>query len=360
MFPAIPLPSFEQSVPPQRLDSQNIDDIFRKFGFAYSVGLFRQITSLYDISAKLFLELENDFNALQGRMDSISQRVSSFRAKADKVIEQNAALSAVDFSNRGYAENQMPQVSQVSGFMLSRADTFVQPLLDHATPAPSLKAFASIIPDYQQLDKMISDPTQFEKQYKEEMLQILVGMTEKLKNKRQKHSKPENTQTDNIGSTVLHSYIETVQPPQQTLLVPPPPGQTSGWRNSNGQESAYYMQNPSWPTPVISSFGPPTGYLVTESEAHPQQGQYQQMQSNYQTQQEYNQQQRQNYVPEQPYNNQIQQPPPQNQPQLSKREATKLEKENESKMQQQQNINQPPPPPPAQAPAPAPDRKSVV
>ena len=251
MFPAISLPSFEESTDPKKIDGNSIDEVFQKCGFVYSIGLLKQMTKFNQLSSQIFLELESDFDKLALRVENISSRVEQFKLDSQKVIEKNSRMDPQDFSTNQYSLNEMPKVESTE-FMYNNAESFIQPLLDKAENPPTLEPFSSIIPNYKELDLQITDPSQFEKQYKEEMLAILKDFKRKLKKKMKKQrEETEEVQQDGISSAVLHAYIETIQPPQQTLVCPPPPGMTANWRNYEGNAPIIPIKRPS--KPVITA-----------------------------------------------------------------------------------------------------------
>ena len=166
MFPAISLPSFEESTDPKKIDGNSIDEVFQKCGFVYSIGLLKQMTKFNQLSSQIFLELESDFDKLAQRVENISSRVEQFKLDSQKVIEKNSRMDPQDFSTNQYSLNEMPKVESTE-FMYNNAESFIQPLLDKAENPPTLEPFSSIIPNYKELDLQITDPSQFEKQYKD-------------------------------------------------------------------------------------------------------------------------------------------------------------------------------------------------
>ncbi|EAY03278.1 hypothetical protein TVAG_299410 [Trichomonas vaginalis G3] len=236
MFPAIRLSSFEETTKPSMLDSGDINKCIANLGYFYSIGLFKQMSELQKLSATIFLELEKDFNKLNERMENVSQRINNFKRTAQSVIAQNQAMSPQQFAEKACVQNQMPNVKTATDADLSNADIFVKDLLAKTYPAPTLQPFASIIPNYAELDKQITDPKQFEQQYRQELFEKYKELTQiSAKKKRQAVTVPENKDVDK-SSTMLHAYTETIVPPPVILLIPPPPGQTSGWRDKALQD----------------------------------------------------------------------------------------------------------------------------
>ena len=259
MFPAIKLPTFEETTKPSLLENGDLTKSITNLGYFYSIGLFAQMSELHKLSSTIFLELEKDFNKLNARVESMQQRIASFKQKAETVIQKNASMSPDEMAQRPCVQNPMPNVSTGQDADLSNADIFVQELLEKAVPPPSLQPWAPIIPNYAELNKKISDPNQFAKQYKEELLAFLDQATKQQERKKKKRRvEVDENKTTEKSSTMLHAYTETIAPPTVTLLTPPPKGQTSGWRNKALQEmqAVSSASQGSYATPRVSTPAP--------------------------------------------------------------------------------------------------------
>ena len=237
MFPAVKLPTFEETTAPSILDQGDLTKSINNMGYFYSIGLFNQMLELHKLSSTIFLELEKDFNQLNNRLNIMQSRLADFKQKANQVIQRNANLSPDQMAQKPCVQNPMPNISSGQDADLSNADIYVQDLLRAANPPPTLQPWASVIPNYAELDKKITNPEQFAIQYREELLKDLEKEIKKQERKKKKTvvSIDEN-KTAEKSSTMLHAYTETVTPPTITLLTPPPKGQTSDWRNKAYQQ----------------------------------------------------------------------------------------------------------------------------
>jgi hypothetical protein len=245
MFPAIRLSTFEETTKPSLLEPGDLSSSILNMGYFYSIGLFQQMSELKKLSSTIFLELEKDFNKLNARVESMQQRIATFKQQAARVIQRNANMSPDEMAQRPCTQNPMPNVSTGQDADLSNADVFVQELLASANPPPTLKPWAPIIPNYQELDKRISDPAQFSAQYKQELLAFLNEAHKQLERKKKKRRVPvDENKTAEKSSIMLHAYTETVAPPRVTLLTPPPKGSTAGWRNKALQEMQAASSSP--------------------------------------------------------------------------------------------------------------------
>ena len=240
MFPAVKLPTFEETTRPSLLENSDVNKSISNLGYFYSIGLFNQMLELHKLSSTIFLELEKDFNKLNARMEKMQQNLASFKQRAAQVIQRNAQLTPEQMAQKQCQINEVPDDISNTDANLAEADTYVKDLIaeaEKANPPPTLKAWSSIIPNYQELDKQISDPTQFERQYKQELVeQLAKAIQQQERRRKKKHVAVDEGKSDQKSSTMLHAYTETVAPPSITLLTPPPVGQTSDWRNRAFQE----------------------------------------------------------------------------------------------------------------------------
>ncbi|KAH0792191.1 hypothetical protein GPJ56_003990 [Histomonas meleagridis] len=245
------------------MDSNSIEEVFMKLGYLYTIGLYKQMLEIKNLSNQLFLELEVDFDKLTNRIEKISSHLKQLKRNSKKIFEINYNLSPHEYIQNQYCVNELPKVEQKE-FILQSSERFIKPLLQDSEPPPSLEAFSSLIPDYKNLDLEITDPTQFERQYKEEMLALLANFKRKLKKKMKKNRvKDKEAPINDLSAFALNAYIETVNPPLETLICPPPPGSTSNWRTFAGNISSTPIRKPlispvtapSLPkTPLASSF----------------------------------------------------------------------------------------------------------
>ena len=240
MFPAVRLSTFEETTRTSILENSDVNKAISNLGYFYSIGLFNQMLELHKLSSTIFLELEKDFNKLNARMEKMQQNLASFKQRAAQVIQRNAQLTPEQMAQKQCQVNEVPDDISNTDADLSEADTYVKDLIaaaEKANPPPTLKPWSPIVPNYAELDKQISDPSQFERQYKQELLEILVKATKQQERRKKKsHVAVDEGKTDQKSSTMLHAYTETVAPPTITLLTPPPVGQTSDWRNRAFQE----------------------------------------------------------------------------------------------------------------------------
>ena len=236
MFPGISLPRFEEAMDPKRIISDDITKMFDQFGFYYSIGLFRQMAVLNELSNQLFRELEAEIDSLNTRISHLGNRIEDLGAKADQVIAANALLTPEDFCRQPYSLNEFSHSPINTEDILAHADDYVKPLIQAAGPRPSFQPFASLLPNYEELDRMISDPSLFETQYREE---LLVRM-------RQYHENMESRRRGSICQQTVESSespkrtspepprVTIIRPIYNELITPPPPGQTQNWRNYRG------------------------------------------------------------------------------------------------------------------------------
>lgn len=254
MFPAIRLSSFEETTKPSVLEGNDINKCISNLGYFYAIGLFKQMSELQKLSSTIFLELEKDFNKLNVRMEEMSNRIASFKQRANQVIQANQQMAPHQFAANACVQNPMPDVSSAQDANLDNADVFVKDLIANTVPAPTLKPFASVIPNYAELDKQITDPSQFLEQYRNELVEKYKGLLQESKKKKRKTVDTQPTQASDQSSTMLHAYTETITPPAITLLIPPPPGQTSGWRNKalEDMQKAATSSNGNGPTMYVA------------------------------------------------------------------------------------------------------------
>ena len=165
MFPAVRLPSFEASCPTAGIMGSTINESLHMLGYGYSIGLGKQMIELMTLAEKMFTELEEDFEVLLKRTNSVSSRITSFKAEAAKVQERLKKQKPQDYARNEYKVQQMPRLTGGSETQLEKSDHWVKKDIeaaDRANPRPTLEAFASVVPNCAELDKRISDPRQFE------------------------------------------------------------------------------------------------------------------------------------------------------------------------------------------------------
>lgn len=244
MFPAVNLESFEESTDITKLQDSSLTSIFQLFGFIYAIGLFRQMSSLHKLAMKIFIELEKDFDKLEERMQNISERSENMVKLSKEIIRENCKMTAEQFTNVPYSNNDIKEFPKSSDMILSNADMYVMDLIENSQPNQSLSKYESILPNWQELDKKISDPSQFERQYKEEMIKILSNLMKKHESKKKRTTKKTtNVVPEKLGITVLEAYIETIPPPKHILIAPPPVGQTKNWRSYSSYDDEVQQQN---------------------------------------------------------------------------------------------------------------------
>lgn len=202
------------------------------------------MSSLHKLAMKMFIELEKDFDKLEERMQNISERSDNLVILSKEIIRENCKMTTEQFTNVPYSNNDSKEFPKSSDMILNKADMYVMDLIENSQSNQSLSKYESILPNWQELDKKISDPSQFERQYKEEVIKILSHLMKKHESKKKRTAKRDtNVVSEKLGITVLEAYIETIPPPKHILMAPPPVGQTQNWRSFFNYDDENQYQN---------------------------------------------------------------------------------------------------------------------
>ncbi|EAX87145.1 hypothetical protein TVAG_078700 [Trichomonas vaginalis G3] len=227
MFPGLSVTSFSAITEPSKFMTEDPTKLFNALGYYYSIGLMQQLDELQNISDCLFQGIEQEFDALKKRMDDINAKYQSLKQKVPQSIEKLSKVNATAFIKNPCRQMCAPIGQNQDSISLGMSNNLVQVLYSIAKPPPTLEAWKPLIPDYQNLDKLISNPESFMDMFKAEMLrdcQNLVNQKHKGEGKK-KRSESLEAKTEQA----LNVMIVKVLPLPTLVQQPPPVGKTTGW-----------------------------------------------------------------------------------------------------------------------------------
>jgi hypothetical protein len=184
------------------------------------------------------------------RVARVLSRLESLQALTDGVIAQSLAQIRADYAANPNAHNPMPVIESRDEELLGNADLYVADLIAATNPTPTLTDFGSIIPNLYGLK--IADPSQLERQYREEMTRPLRGLQAKASEKAarkgmtkaaRKRRPMKSNDPDAFSRAVANTYIGPI-PQSATIIRPPPVGQTTGWPTYAPPSAARHAASP--------------------------------------------------------------------------------------------------------------------
>ena len=230
MFPSVSVTPFSKIVDPQRFMTTDPVDLYNSLGYYYSIGLFQQIEELQKLSEEVFEDIQSEFNAVSKRVSDIHNKVQDVKQRAKPILEKLTKTKPEVFVKTPYKKLSLTaDVSSATFISMEPQNPLVLNLYKQANPPPTLEPWKPLIPEYQKLDKLISNPDAFMEMFRAEMLQDFDKLVKAPANKGERKKKEKQAATTKIDQA-LNVMIGKVLPLPQLVLQPPPVGQTKDWR----------------------------------------------------------------------------------------------------------------------------------
>ena len=199
----------------------------------YSLGLFKQLVSLQDIALKIFIDLDEDFNKTEFKIESLFKSLNEFKTKSSNILNKNSSVLPLKYKENKFKNILIPNLSESEGIKIrdsSKTNFFLNFGFDLCQEIPSLIGFSEILEDYKKSDLEISNPDFYENQLTFEL------NDEYLKIQNQKNQRDINKKKgfkENKKESILaptQKVFDDVPLPSTKFFEAPPLGQTDGWR----------------------------------------------------------------------------------------------------------------------------------
>ena len=231
MFPAIDLPKFSEGLSPEAMAGSDAKALMANMGYVYSTWLFKDMSALLSLATTMFTDLNKEFEALKNRFTRIHTQVQQFKTSASAYLAKNLNANPLQFANNPYSNIDVKSLTEAGNSGALGDDSLVDMLVNRTSEPFSMKVWSPLIPNYQELDKSISNPGVFIEMFRAEMIQAykdLVAQSDKKEKPKDAGEKRARTNKKNVAA--LKIIIDKVLPLEQRMLHPPPPGETQNWR----------------------------------------------------------------------------------------------------------------------------------
>lgn len=207
--------------------------IINTLGHVYAIGIFTELSELHHLSVTIFEELSKEFDDLSTGISRVYKFAEETKEKAVKVLDDLFHYDLQRFFDRDCTVDQIQKGQSEAITNFNSSDYLVRRQYSQCQEAPSLVGFACRFPNYQEMDKQISDPSLFEKQYLEEMMSVLEHLNARVE---RKERKPQAKKSEGKSSALEHgvnfvdNLLQTLHPPTLQVLLPPSVEENQSWK----------------------------------------------------------------------------------------------------------------------------------
>lgn len=230
MFPALSVTPFSLITEPSKFTNQDPTILFNKLGYYYAIGLMQQLDELENISNIIWSDINKDFTDVQQRIQNLHTKVQAVKQKVPLCVEKLSKAPAHSFNKNLCQQMYPPLAKPEDNVSMEIKSNLVKVLYSISKPAPTLAAWKPLIPDYQNLDKYITNPSAFMDMFREEMLRDCQNLVNRRHKGGYRHRKEQDDidQKSEQGKNVM---IVKILPLPTIVQQPPPIGKIQGWNN---------------------------------------------------------------------------------------------------------------------------------
>lgn len=230
MFPGISMTPFSLVTEPNKFMTENPTKLFNSLGYYYAVGLMQQMDELEILSNTVFADITEEFEKVKAKFNTLSSKAQQIRSKYSAAVEKLVKTPSESFNKNPCRQLTTSVQSGQESVKMEINNNLVKNLYMIARPAPTLAAWKPLIPDYQNLDKFISNPQEFMNIFRDEMLRDCQNLVNQ-KHKGEGRKKRDKGDNEAKYDQPLAPMISKVLPLPTLVLQPPPVGKTQGWRS---------------------------------------------------------------------------------------------------------------------------------